>query len=416
MSILLTEAASVPAGRGQRRKITIISEGWGSSGYYSREVLARDGPRIFPVGTHMYLDHPTATEEMERPERSVRDLAARIATTPRMEGGSLVAEADIFAHWVPTIDALADDIGVSIRARGESEPGEAEGRSGLIIKSLDEGLSVDFVTRAGRGGRIGNLIEAARSRRPLEEARNAGHWLEARIHRDFTVMVDDLFGQGFLTREERLGLSNAISDALTAFSASVEANLPGLYRRDPYDGPPEEKEGTTEVTEKEDTVTDAEKIKALEAKVEALEKKTSEAEEALARESARADRAEDALLRMSAEKTVKEALKADDLSDLPERAHERVMKEALSGRLPLTEAGRLDHDALKERATKAAKAELDYLSENGVGGSVRGMGSASTLTESIGGGHPDEGYNKLVESFKGLGMSENAAKIAAGGR
>lgn len=419
MSTLLREAVAVPAGSGSRRKITIISEGWGSSGYYSRELLARDGPRIFPAGTHMYLDHPTATEEMERPERSVRDLAARIATTPYMEGPDLVAEAVIFPHWAPVIDALADDIGVSIRARGEAREGEAEGRTGPIITSLDEGLSVDFVTRAGRGGRIGNLIESARrSPGPLEEARNAGHWLESRIHRDFTIMVDDLFGQGYLTRAERISLSHAIGDALTAFSASVEANLPDLYRRDPYTGPPEEQEGTnTEVTEQEDRVNEAERIKTLEAQVAELTRKLDESEQRASDAVTRAERAEDALLRIRARETVLEALKDDSLSTLPERAHERVVKEALSSKLPMTESGRLDEDILKERAVKAAQAELDYLRESmGGDGVVRGFGSGETFSESGSSASNGSAERKLVESFMSLGMDESTAKIAAGGR
>jgi vacuolar-type H+-ATPase subunit D/Vma8 len=156
---------------GQRREIVIIEAGWGSSGYYSEGVLGRDIPRIYPPGTHMYLDHPTVTEEYERPERSVKDLVAVTLETPRMAGIAAVTVCEIFEHWVPVIDALAEHIGVSIRALGVAEEGDAGGKHGEIVKSLTEGRSIDFVTMAGAGGQVGQLVESARERiRPLIES------------------------------------------------------------------------------------------------------------------------------------------------------------------------------------------------------------------------------------------------------
>lgn len=411
----VAEADAGPAGT-QRRKITIISEGWGSSGYYSEAILRRDGPRIFPVGTHMYLDHPTPVEEAERPERSVHDLAARIATTPRMEGKELVAEADIFPHWVPVIDALAEDIGTSIIAYGEGGEGEAEGRSGTIITALTEGESVDFVTRAGRGGRIGPLIESAREHRPaalrVEEARNAGNWLEARIHSDFTRTTDYLFGEGYLSRDERIGLSSAIGEGLTAFNAYVEANIPELYRRDPY----ADTDSIVQATERKERMADeAARIAALEAEVRDLRSRLEESNRLAESERTRAERAEDALVRVGAARVVEEALSR--IEGLPERAIRRVTREAMNGKLPMNEDGRLDKDTLKERAERAARSELEYLGETLGTGMPRDLGD-SQFRE--GGGLPrrdeDTSETALVEAFKDLGMGEDLAKIAARGR
>jgi hypothetical protein len=159
-----TRLGEATTDRPSRRKVTIIKAGWGSSGYYSRPMLERDGPKVFPIGTHMFLDHPGRQEESDRPERSVKDLAAVISSTPRMEGDELVAEADVFAVWQPVIDSIATDIGLSIRALGETEPGSAEGRDGPLVTALTEGISVDFVTRAGAGGKVGQLIESAQAR------------------------------------------------------------------------------------------------------------------------------------------------------------------------------------------------------------------------------------------------------------
>ena len=63
-------------------------------------------------------------------------------------------------------------------------------------------------------------IKAARP----EEAKAMMEWLESRIHLEFTRIADDLFGDGFLTREERIALSGLIGDALDAFHAGFVAN------------------------------------------------------------------------------------------------------------------------------------------------------------------------------------------------
>ena len=60
--------------------VRLISPGWGSSGYYSEELLKRDGAKAWPMGTHMHLDHPSESDQRSRPEGSVRDLAAALAS------------------------------------------------------------------------------------------------------------------------------------------------------------------------------------------------------------------------------------------------------------------------------------------------------------------------------------------------
>jgi len=154
------------AGTGSRRNITIIRSGWGSSGYYAPAVLERDIPRIFPTGTQMYLNHPTVEEEKQRPERDIRDLVGKVIETPRMAGIDSVSVAHVYEHWLPTINALAGDIGLSIRAFGTTEKGAAGGKEGPIVQSLNEGLSIDYVTKAGAGGEVGEMIESARSHSP----------------------------------------------------------------------------------------------------------------------------------------------------------------------------------------------------------------------------------------------------------
>ena len=150
-------------------RLKIIQPGWGSSGYYSADLLKRDGPKAFPRGTQMYMDHPTESESRERPERSVRDLAGVIDSTPVYEekgpaGPGLYADAKVLPDYAPAIEQLSEHIGVSIRGHGSFEPGSAEGRKGPIIKKLTSSESVDFVTKAGAGGKVLPLLESIRTR------------------------------------------------------------------------------------------------------------------------------------------------------------------------------------------------------------------------------------------------------------
>lgn len=149
--------------------VKIITPGWGSSGYYSKDLLERRGPEVFKAGTQMYWNHPTRTEESDRPERDLRDLAAKLVTDAVYQekgpsGPGLYADALIYENFRQSVDEMAGDIGVSIRAMGTGHRGEAEGQTGPIVDDLVEAISVDFVTVAGRGGEVLPLFEAARER------------------------------------------------------------------------------------------------------------------------------------------------------------------------------------------------------------------------------------------------------------
>lgn len=145
--------------------IKIIQDGWGSSGYYPRDVLERDIPKVFPPGTHMYWNHATSSEEMERPERDLRDLAAvTIAPAQWLDGpagAGMYTEARVFSGYAQTLDEIGDHIGVSIRGGGMSEPGEVGGRRGNIVREITRGDSIDYVTRPGAGGAIVKIFESA---------------------------------------------------------------------------------------------------------------------------------------------------------------------------------------------------------------------------------------------------------------
>lgn len=153
--------------------IKIIQPGWGSSGYYSEDVLQRDAG-IYKEGTKMYFDHPTVSEEIERPERSLNDLAGVLvsegAYNPEgAQGAGVYAKAKVFGQYQEAIAEMAPFIGLSHIALGTAKAGEAEGKSGVIIESLNVAESVDFVTQEGAGGQIVELFESARNNKPIKK-------------------------------------------------------------------------------------------------------------------------------------------------------------------------------------------------------------------------------------------------------
>ncbi|MER7213206.1 hypothetical protein ABT340_39600 [Streptosporangium sp. NPDC000239] len=469
-----------------RFRVLLIKEGWGTSGYYPEAVLRRDGPQVWPKGTHMYLNHPTVSEAAERPEGDVRSWASITTTDPVWDPAQrgLVAEVQVFPQWRQLLnEEFAREVGLSIRASGRVEYGEAAGREGPIVTSLDEGVSVDWVTKAGAGGRVLELIESARSegsgllRRATEakqppvkrgsakepevdeeldgeddeaqdgdwkgkpaflkakeaasltEGASLGQWLEARMHLGFTKLADELYGDGRLTREERIGLSQAVGDGLKAFVTRVEADCPRLYQRAVWDSPeepdddsqeleeaPSSAAATTEPGSPPATTSKEEGMPELtEAQAHDLREANATAEAAKNEAEQRAAAAENRLQRfeaLEAARPVVRTVLAE--SGLPGRAQDRLLATVTADSVPLAD-GRLDEEALRKTVTEAAEAEKAYLAslaEDAGAGQVRGLGE-SARTDRNNGGDLDQ---RLTEAFKGLGMDDKAAQTAAYGR
>lgn len=70
------------------------------------------------------------------------------------------------------------------------------------------------------------------------DSKALAQWLESRLHLNFTQICDDLFGDGLITRDERIALSGLIGDALDAFHAGMQAQvLAGVRERERWDHP-----------------------------------------------------------------------------------------------------------------------------------------------------------------------------------
>lgn len=163
MAVSLNESIDFTAvAKGNKWRVKVIESGWGSSGYYTPEVLAQYGPTVFAKGTKVFMNHPSINEAHDRPERDVHQLAGKLVSDAVFDGSGLTAEIEFYSHYAPIIREMASDVGLSIHALGEAKIGEAEGRQGPIIESLvaDPLTSVDVVTVAGAGGKFLNLLES----------------------------------------------------------------------------------------------------------------------------------------------------------------------------------------------------------------------------------------------------------------
>lgn len=392
--------------------IKVISPGWGSAGYYSAEVLEQASTdRVWPRGTQMYLDHPSATERTDRPERSLRDLAAVTETDATwrddpVHGPGLYAQAKVFSQFREVIGEMAPHIGVSIRAAAERGSGEAEGRRGPIVERIVEGLSIDFVTKAGRGGEVLTILESA-GRTEVDEARNVGEWFQSRIHLDFTTRADEMFGDGRLTKDERIALSNGIGSALDAFAATVEELAPQLLTRDLWVDP-----AATPTTESEEDTMTPEEIK--EAVAAAVKAEVTPIQTELDETKAKLEQTEAELAEVrKAERTAADHLLINEARGRVE-ANAKVKALPAIARATVVEAlvleatatdGKLDTDALDEATTKAVERKVAELAEAS-GSPVTGAGSGDPLLDA------DKVDEALADVFQNLGLSEDSAKRA----
>ncbi len=219
-------------------EIKLIAPGKGSSAFYPKEVLQRDGPKVFKAGTHVYLNHPTAAEESARPEGDVKNLAGVLASDAvynesHAKGPGLYARMKVFADHGQMVEEKAAHVGMSIRANGVAESGKQ--RDGLpILKELTSAESVDVVTRAGAGGMI--LTEAARpnsqeGEMTLQEVQKL---INEGIAQATTPLLERAVYQDAEREAERILAGTPFAEArfATARTRIVEASLRNLPKKD----------------------------------------------------------------------------------------------------------------------------------------------------------------------------------------
>ena len=370
---ILEQGGGASSATGARARITIISPGQGSSGYYPGQTVAEAAP-LFTKGMHMYLDHATESERAERGVRSLEKLVAVFESDAELgPNGALLADVKIMPAWQPFVREAYPYIGVSISASGEVE----ESEHGRTITRLTAVESVDFVTKAGRGGKIDALLESAT---PAIES----------TARDKETALRDL-GEGYLVDydDQYVYLE---SDDMTATVRrpytwdGVNAKLTGgpekvtretIYH--PAGGITEsENHVTVTITESEhktlkEAAAEGSKVPELEKQVAELKTKLSDAEAELEKEKAKATVAESEAV------AAKEAAVRAEAGVILEEAFKGI--EAPVGKTRLLEAvnpAEFDADAFRTVVTEAAAEYSPSVSP------VRGVGkTAPTATVTV---------------------------------
>lgn len=298
-------------------QVKIIGPGKGSSGYYSREVIERDIPRVFPRNTHMMANHQTEMEEMERPEGKIEDLAAVFVSDPYYleesaapEGEGAYVDVKPFADYQPMLEDKAEAIGVSINAGGDVIFGEVDGQVMPIVERITVGKTVDFVTKAGRDGRIVSLKEAARIKSELP----ASTWKEF----------------------QEANNPNRVAES------SQPVEIPNT--------PPEETVNEQEIAALRESATTAQ------TKADALQRQ---------------------LLTMQAERVLESTLAGEKYNALPAPVKARITESLKSA--PVEKDGALDTEAFVTKIEESVQAEVAYLNAaNGSTGEVEGCGAGDS--------------------------------------
>lgn len=366
--------------------VQVITPGKGSSGTYPAETIEAAGrDKVFPAGTHMYLDHATESEEWTRPEGSLRNLVGVLEQDAQVdENGGLTAPARIYSHWRTILEEMKDDIGISIRASGEVQ--EANGER--IITKLTEARSVDFVTKAGRGGKVLEILESAKVAEGLvdEKFRLLDRALRERHPNTWLNVMDHDNGKVWYRIEqdhydavyEQTFTQSGINVSFTGEPVEVVATTVYVPKTNP--APAGEESEKKEEAVMADTPNEKDTSRVDEAdspEVAALKKKVAELQ------------AENAELKKG---KAKEARKAH-VSSIVEEAFEHVQAPTIKDWLinDLAESEDIADDKIIERA-KAVAAEA-----GGTQGKVQGLGESRPASETSEKTHTAEDVVNVLE-------------------
>lgn len=214
---------------GTRLKVRLIEgDRLGSSAYYPADVLATYGPKVFTRGTPMFINHQTADEKQARPFGSIHDFVGELAEDAYYENDGLYAEVEVFEDAAPTIKARKDRIGLSVRAMIEADEGVINGRKVPIAKKITSARSVDFVMKAGAGGKIVSILESAIEEAPegAEEGETMEKVLEAieALDTKFSAKFADIEGK-LVVEESATSEDESYAKALEIAEAFINSSL-----------------------------------------------------------------------------------------------------------------------------------------------------------------------------------------------
>lgn len=131
----------------------------GSSGFYSAEMIERDGPAAFPAGSFLYFNHMTESESWERSgSRDVKDIVGKLITDAEYvaEEEALYADALFYSKHADFVKDISDDIELSIEGQGRRN--EDSGEITELVPNPHNAIAL--VPRGGRDGKITAFLES----------------------------------------------------------------------------------------------------------------------------------------------------------------------------------------------------------------------------------------------------------------
>lgn len=207
IAVRFTEAASISKeeaseGKPTKFRVALIQEGLGNlrDGFYYSKDAIKSGVQAFE-GRKAYADHPSLSEEHDRPERSVRDIVGHFENLTIKENddsslalhGDLVIPLDTAFDWARALLSHSVDhaekfpdltfIGLSINASGDAtaiplaefeksydvpasclEKMEKAKETGLetikLVSKIEDAISCDLVTEPGAKGKVISILES----------------------------------------------------------------------------------------------------------------------------------------------------------------------------------------------------------------------------------------------------------------
>jgi hypothetical protein len=188
------------------RKCSVCAAGITKNGAreYPAEVLKRDAKAY--EGARMFLNHQTANEADQRPERSVEDDVAEVKKSWYDESKKkIMAEFVIYgspkytpeavAGWIDAKKKAGSPVELSHHGYLEAEPEQRESKTVSVIKRLNKIVSVDFVTH---GNVTGAQVESLRE---LEEGQKLYKYIKTSMKKESLKE-----GGGIMTWEEFMAM------------------------------------------------------------------------------------------------------------------------------------------------------------------------------------------------------------------
>lgn len=228
----ITEAAI--DGQGNLSGIVVV-EGESKNGNVYTLAALESGPQIF-AGVQIFADHPSLSEQRDRPERSLRGLVGKLSESPddfwvdTVREGPHQGKHALFYHngilsetadWLATMIREKIAGAQSINATGGGDMNQ-EGK--FQVEAFLSARSLDFVTIDGAGGK-GQLQESDRddTTQTINEDQVIATFLESMTIGDLAKLRPDIIdGIGTRERAKVYGKRNQILQEATMSKALLE--------------------------------------------------------------------------------------------------------------------------------------------------------------------------------------------------